>query len=138
MFLVITEEILKKRIYIVLGFVFVALASVGVFLPLLPTVPFLLLAAWFFAGSSERFHKWLLNHRIFGEYIRNYKEKKGMLLRHKIQSLALLWAGIGYTFFFAMKDVDPDKLFYIRIFLAVVLIGVTTHLLMLKTVKNDK
>ncbi len=122
---------MKRRIYIVLGFVFVTLASVGVFLPLL-------LAAWFFAGSSEKFHKWLLNHRIFGEYIRNYKEKKGMLLRHKIQSLALLWTGIGYTFFFAMKDIDPNKLFYIRIFLAVVLIAVTTHLLMLKTVKNDK
>jgi uncharacterized membrane protein YbaN (DUF454 family) len=132
------EEKLKKHILIAVGFVAVTLGTIGMFLPLIPTVPFLLLAAWCFAGSSERFHKWLLNHRLFGEYIRNYKEKKGMLLRHKIQSLAVLWLGIGYSFFFAMKDIDPDKLFYIRIFLALVLVGVTTHLLLLKTVKNDK
>ena len=129
---------MKKKFAIIAGFLAVGIGTVGIFLPLVPTVPFLLLAAWLFAGSSERFHNWLLNHRIFGEYIRNYRYNKGMLLKHKIRTLLLLWAGIGYTFFFVMSDVDSQKLFWIRLFLAGVLIGVTTHILKLKTVKNDK
>jgi uncharacterized protein len=129
---------LKRHLAITAGFFAVAAGTIGMFVPLIPTVPFLLLAAWLFAGSSEKFHNWLLNHRIFGEYIRNYKYKNGMLLKHKIRSLILLWTGIGYSFFFAMKDIEPEKLFYIRLFLAAVLAGVTTHLLMIKTVKNGK
>lgn len=129
---------MKKKLAVLAGFLAVGIGTVGMFIPLIPTVPFLLLAAWLFAGSSQKFHDWLLNHRIFGEYIRNYKYKKGMLLKHKVRSLLLLWVGIGYTFFFAMKDIDPEKLFWIRIFLACVLVGVTTHIFKLKTVKNDK
>lgn len=129
---------MKKKLAVFAGFLAVGIGTIGMFVPLIPTVPFLLLAAWLFAGSSQRFHDWLLNHRIFGDYIRNYKYKKGMFLKHKVRSLLLLWGGIGYSFFFAMKDIDPEKLFWIRIFLSCVLVGVTTHIFKLKTVKNDK
>ncbi|MFC3914391.1 YbaN family protein [Pseudaeromonas sharmana] len=80
-----------------LGFVFVALAVAGILLPLVPTTPFLLLAAWCFARSSPRFHHWLLHHRWFAPYLRHYQDGGGMARRHKIIMLGLMWAGIGYS-----------------------------------------
>ncbi len=125
----------KKKLFIMAGSASVAVGTAGIVIPLVPTVPFLLLAAFCFARSSERFHHWLIHHRLFGEYIRNYREKGGMALKHKIRSLILLWAGIGYTFFFALSDVGPEVLLVVRFFLLSVLIGVTAHILKLKTVK---
>ncbi len=127
----------KKTIFLILGFISLVTGSIGVVLPLLPTVPFLLLSAWFFANSSEKFHKWLLNHRVFGEYIKNYKYKKGMLLTHKIRTLILLWVGIGFSLYM-MRNMPEEKFIWVIIFLLIVLIGVTIHILMLNTVKNDK
>lgn len=63
-----------RVIYLCLGLISVALALAGVILPLLPTVPFLLLAAFFFARSSDRLHAWLLNHSTFGPMILDWNE----------------------------------------------------------------
>jgi len=80
-----------------LGFLSVALAVAGIVLPLLPTTPFLLLAAWCFARSSPRFHHWLLHHRWFGPYLEHYHDGGGLARRQKIIMLGLLWGGIGYS-----------------------------------------
>jgi uncharacterized membrane protein YbaN (DUF454 family) len=80
-----------------IGGIAVLLALLGVFLPLLPTTPFLLLASACFARGSTRLHGWLLNNKLFGEYIRNYEQGRGIPLRGKIVALALLWASIGYS-----------------------------------------
>jgi uncharacterized membrane protein YbaN (DUF454 family) len=64
-----------RLIYLCLGLTSVLLAGVGVVLPLLPTVPFLLLAAFFFARSSERLHDWLLSHATFGPMILDWNER---------------------------------------------------------------
>ena len=75
------------------------LAILGVFLPLLPTTPFLLLASACFARGSTRLHKWLLNNRVFGSYLRNYEQGRGIPLRGKVTALAMLWASIAYSAF---------------------------------------
>jgi len=83
-----------------LGFLSVGLAVVGIVLPLLPTTPFLLLAAWCFSRSSRKFHHWLLSNRWFGQYIKDYQSGKGIPTRAKISALTLLWASILFTIIF--------------------------------------
>ncbi|MGV0326674.1 YbaN family protein [Corynebacterium confusum] len=84
---------MRKALLIGLGWVSVALAAIGVVLPLLPTTPFLLLSAFCFARSSDRFHAYLYNHRVFGAYLRNY-ESGQMSTRHKVRTLSIMWIGI--------------------------------------------
>lgn len=80
-----------KTLYIVLGSISLALGILGIFLPLLPTTPFLLLTAALYFKGSPRLYNWLLNHRHFGPYIRNFRENKAIPLRAKIISLVLMW-----------------------------------------------
>ncbi len=82
-----------KPLFLTVGLISLALGAVGIFLPILPTTPFLLLAAFCFARSSQRLHQYLVNHRIFGEYISNYYNQ-AMTPRHKARTLVLLWFGI--------------------------------------------
>ena len=99
-------------------------------MPILPTTPFLLLAAACYARSSRRFYNWLMSNRFFGEYIKNYVERRGVPLRVKVSSLALLWITIGCSAAFA-----TDTL-WLRILLAVIAVGVTVHILSLHTLKR--
>lgn len=69
---------MKRTILIIIGWLAVVLATLGVVLPLLPTTPFLLLAAWCFARSSPRFHHWLLYRSWFGSYIRHWQEHRAL------------------------------------------------------------
>ncbi len=118
-----------RLVLIGLGFIFVGLGVVGIFVPGLPTTPFLLLAAACFARSSKKFYNWLLNHRIFGPYIKNYREHKAITLRGKIISLSLMWFVMGYTAFFAISNL------FVSIIIILIGLGVTKHILSLKTIK---
>jgi hypothetical protein len=69
--------------YIAAGFICFGLGVAGALLPLLPTTPFLLLSAFFFARSSERWHEWLVTHRTFGPYIAAFREKRGLTAAQK-------------------------------------------------------
>ncbi len=102
----------------------------GIFLPLLPTTPFLLLAAACFVRSSPRLHDWLLEHPWFGDYIRHYREHRAITLQAKILSITLLWSVI------ALSAVAMSS-WWIRGFLGVVACGVTAHLLHLKTLTPE-
>lgn len=75
-----------------LGWSCVILGTIGVFLPLLPTTPFLLVAAWAFAKSSPRFRHWLVNHRILGPYIRDWREHRAIPLKAKFLAIAMITA----------------------------------------------
>ena len=74
---------MKKSLLIALGLFNVVLGAVGIALPLLPTTPFLLLAAFLFARSSERWHGWLMNHKYLGPYIHAFKNKTGLTVAQK-------------------------------------------------------
>jgi uncharacterized protein len=82
------------------GMICVGLGAIGVIVPGLPTTPFLLLAAYCFARSSEHFHGWLLNHRWLGSYVRNFEEGRGMTRRAKGITLLLTWISFGVTIVF--------------------------------------
>lgn len=82
-----------------IGAIAVVLAILGVFLPLLPTTPFLLLASACFARGSTRLHHWLITNRHFGEYLRNYEQGRGIPLRAKVTAMLMLWGSIGYSAF---------------------------------------
>ncbi len=107
------------------GTLAVALGIIGIFLPLLPTTPFLLLAAFFYARGSERFYAWLIGNRWLGDYLRRYREGRSMTRRHKAITLALLWIGIGASAGFLVPQ------WWARLLLAIVAVGVTIHILWL-------
>ncbi|OJX76815.1 YbaN family protein [Magnetospirillum sp. 64-120] len=84
-----------------LGWLFTGLGVIGIFLPLLPTTPFLLLALWCFARSSRRFHSWLLNHSRFGPLLRDWEQHRVIPLRAKVvavgsMSIAMVWM-VGWS-----------------------------------------
>lgn len=108
----------------------VALGAIGVFVPLLPTTPFLLLAAYLFFKSSDRLYNWLIRNKYFGNYIENYRKYKAITLRSKIFSLLLLWGSITYSSFCFVDE------WWIRILLFVVAIGVSIHILRFKTLRK--
>ena len=83
-----------KPFYNVAGAIAVLLGIFGIFLPLLPTTPFLLLASWCFARGSDRLHRWLLSHRVFGEYLRNFEAGRGIPLKAKIVATVMLWGSL--------------------------------------------
>lgn len=82
------------------GMICVGLGALGIILPGLPTTPFLLVAAYCFARSSEHFHDWLLNHRWFGSYVRNFEEGRGMTRPAKATTLLVMWLSFGVTIVF--------------------------------------
>ncbi len=118
--------------FIIGGFILVGIGVLGMFLPLLPTTIFFILAAWCFARSSEKFHFWLHNNRLFGKYLRNYRIKKGMTVRDKVFSISLLLTGVMVSILFL-----TDNLF-VRILLGLVAAGVTWHLLAIKTISIEE
>jgi len=103
------------------GMLCVALGVVGIFVPLMPTTVFLLLAAACYARSSEERYQRLINNRWLGQYIRNSRERRGMTRRHKTFTLALLWVGIGATAVFSVES------WWARAILGAIATGVTIH-----------
>jgi uncharacterized protein len=81
----------------IIGTIAVGLAILGVFLPLLPTTPFLLLASACYARGSKRMHAWLLGNKIFGRYLRDFEDGRGIPLRGKIVAVSLMWISIIYS-----------------------------------------
>lgn len=90
-----------RYLYLAGGFVSLGLGAIGVVLPLLPTVPFMILAAFFFARSSPRLEAWLVEHRHFGPHIRAWRERGAISRRGKTAALAAFAASIILAFAFA-------------------------------------
>lgn len=116
------QAVLKNTLNVI-GIIAVALGILGIFLPLLPTTPFLLLASACFARGSDRLHRWLLGNKLFGAYLRDFEQGKGIPRKAKITALALLWVSLAYSMF-----QFPSML--LGALLAIVGVGVTTYLLL--------
>ncbi|CAL7873234.1 DUF454 domain-containing protein [Fusobacterium necrophorum subsp. funduliforme] len=121
--------IVKRNILLGIAWISLILGGIGIFLPLLPTTPFILLSAFCFQKSSERFHQWILNSPIFGKYIRDYQEQKGITLKNKIVAITFMALGMSFS---AYKV--PNT--YMRISLAVIFIAVSYHIWKIKTLKK--
>lgn len=109
------------------GFLFLGLGAAGLFLPLLPGTPFLLLAAACFARGSERSHRWLLEHPWIGPPIRDFEEHRALSRKAKITALGMLWASLGATL--AWTRPGPE----LSACLALVGTAVSLYVLSLKT-----
>jgi len=115
-----------KIILNIIGAFAVVLAILGIFLPLLPTTPFLLLASACFMRGSQRMHRWLLNNKWFGEYLSNIENKKGMPFKGKVYTLVLMWGSIAFSIYTVQKP-------YLRAMLFLIAIAVTVMIVRMKT-----
>lgn len=120
----------RRGLFIAAGTIFLGLGGAGIFLPILPTTPFLLLSAACYYKGSERLHHWILNNRWFGSYIRNYREGKGIPLKTKLFTLSLLWIVITYSALFILD------ILAVQIILFIIAIGVSIHIITLPTIKR--
>ena len=106
------------------------LGVLGIFLPILPTTPFLLLASWLFYKSSPKLRNWLLYHPQLGSYIRNYQIHKSIPLRAKVSSITMLWCTMLLSIFVFVPYL------WVKILLFLIGVGVTFHILSFKTQKE--
>jgi len=95
----------KMSLYKLLGFIFLGLGVIGVFLPLLPTTPFLLVAAACFAKSSDKWYQWLISNKIFGPIIIDWQDRKCISLSTKIIAISLVVLFGGYSIIFLLTDI---------------------------------
>ncbi|HRQ30937.1 MAG TPA: YbaN family protein [Saprospiraceae bacterium] len=89
-----------KTLMIIGGTLSLAIGIIGIFIPGLPTTPFLLLTTALYLRSSEKLYNKLLKTKIIGDYIREYRDAKGMTLRQKVSSIGLMWVMISASSFF--------------------------------------
>ena len=117
---------------IIVGSVSLVLGVLGMFLPMLPTTPFLLLSAAAWVKASPSLYEWLTNHKVFGEYIRNFREHRAIPLRVKIVSVSLVWLTIGYCIFAVV-----DEWWWAQVLMALLATGISWHILSFNTLKNE-
>ena len=116
-------------IYIIGGTISLGIAILGIFLPLLPATPFLLITAGLYIRSSDKLYQKLMEHKVFGPYITNFKEKRGMPKKSKIIALILMWTMIMISFFFML-----DTLLLRSVIIGLGLIGTAVMLFYVKTI----
>ena len=116
---------LKKVLFIISGAICVILGSIGIVTPVLPTTPFLLLAAYLFSASSPKMHRLLLENKVFGKYLSNYFNNKPIPVKEKVISICFVWFGLGSTFYFANLQR------WVVALLIFIGIAVSVHILML-------
>ena len=122
-----------KKLYTFLGISSLILGLIGLFLPLLPTTPFVLLSAALFSRSSTKMHNWLLNHKFLGKIINDYKVEKAIPMHAKIIAISFMWISIMY----AVLVVAADKI-WLQVLLLVIATSVSIHILLFKTKKNNQ
>ncbi len=122
---------MKKKLLIICGWLMVAIGTAGIILPVLPTTPFLLLAAACFSGTSERAHRFLLKSPVFCSYIHHYRTGQGVSVKAKVQAISLLWALL------ALSALVIEKA-WAYIAFPIIGAGVTCHLLLIKTARPEK
>ena len=121
---------LSRRLWVAAGTFFLVIGAVGIILPLLPTTPFLLVAAACYSKGSKRLYDWLLDNRWFGKFIKDYMEKRAIPVKAKVLAVCVIWLTIGVSVFLAVHSLP------VKIVLVVIAAGVTLYLLTRKTLKE--
>lgn len=120
----------KRTVLVSIGFLFVALGIIGAFLPVMPSIPFFIIASFCFAESSKKFHDLLLNNPVVGPHIKSYHENNGIKLKMKVFFIVLQWAGIlGSSILFVHG-------LWGRILMVIIGLVTTVYILSLKTAKE--
>ncbi|MEG1607479.1 MAG: YbaN family protein [Mucinivorans sp.] len=119
------------KLFIFLGSLCAGLGTLGVFLPLLPTTPFLLAALFFFYRSSPELARKLLDNKILGPYVASYASGAGMPLKVKVRTLILMWSVMLLSIF-----CFTDNL-WVRLFLTLTAVAVTVHIVTFRSAKSD-
>lgn len=118
-----------KILLTIIGLLSLGMGILGIFLPVLPTTPLLLLAAALFLRSNHRLYEWLMNHPKLGTYIRNFLEHKAIPLRVKVVSVSLVWITLVNCAVFVAEH------WLFRLFFIVLAAAITAHILSYKTLK---
>lgn len=121
---------LRQKLWIIAGFLALGFSIFGVWLPVLPTTPFVLLAAFCFANGSQKWLHWLENNKFFGQILKDYRAGLGVPMSTKIITLVTLWSGMLISMFMVQK-------LWIAITLSCIGIGVTIHICCLKTRRTE-
>lgn len=122
---------IKRMLFVLVGTLFLAIGFVGIIIPVLPTTPLLLLAAACYLRGSERLHRWMIENRIFGEFIRNYTEGRGIEPRQKVITLAFLWMTISFSALYLIERLP------VRILLFLIATAVSVHILALPSLRGQ-
>jgi hypothetical protein len=125
------DSIVLRWFLIACGWICIAGGVIGIFLPLVPTVPFLLLAIACFARSSDRFHSWLLEHNHLGPLLRNYLNGAGIPVRAKRAAICMIWASLPVTTFLFVQAL------WLKLLLFATAVTITVYLLSLPTAANN-
>ena len=124
------SEKLKRQLLITAGTLSLAVGIIGIAVPVLPTTPFLLLAAGCYLRSSPRFYNWLMTNRLFGAYIRNYIEGRGIPVKVKLFIIILLWAAIGVSIWLTAN-------LTVTLILLIIATGVTLHIIFIRVKRKS-
>lgn len=122
---------IKRILLIIAGILSLVLGVIGAFVPLLPTVPLVLLAAYCFGRSSERLHQWLIQHRYFGPIIDNFQAGKGIPKRIKYRTIAIIWLSMGFSCWMVAK-------LWLCVMLVCIGLAVSIYLLRLPDYNGEK
>lgn len=122
---------LKKFIYIILGSLTLLIGTIGIFVPVLPTTPLLLLTGYFYVRSSKKLYLWLIYHRIFGAYIYSYIQYKAIPLNTKISAISILWLSIIFSIYLV-------KTIWLQLMLGLIASIVTFYISSLATLSDEK
>lgn len=103
---------IKKGAYFILGTLALVLGVIGAFLPVIPTTPLILLAAWCYLRSSEKFYEWLINDKRFGKTILDYHEGRGIAKNTKVKAIVMMWLMISISSYFFIPSVELIAFLY--------------------------
>ena len=122
-----------KKLFIILGSLSLGLGVLGIFVPLLPTTPLLLLSAALYFKGSPRLYEWLINHPRLGEYIRNFREHRAIPLRAKIVSVSMVALTIGYCVVAVV-----DSWWWAQVLMTLLAVAIIWHILSFATLRREK
>lgn len=122
---------LVRTLLIIIGSLALALGLIGVFIPVLPSTPFILLATACFCRSSRKLYIWLLQNPLFGKTLRRYHAGQGISLKAKLIAQGLVVISIGFSALFVI----PERLWFVKLLLGFVAVAVITHIALIKATK---
>lgn len=118
-----------RFLYLLCGWVAIALGVLGIALPVLPTTPFILLAAWCFAKGSPRCHQWLRSNRYFGQMVQDWERQKGLRRRYRRRAVAMMLVTFSISLIVVPK-------IWLKIMLVGILVSVLIYLYRLPVIED--